>query len=105
MYCYNCGKNVYNGMQHCPYCDVMFDDEILEEMIFANTLKEISSHVPDIPTKKSKTFLVAGNPINITGKEFIFGHVFNYANQLWAIISTQTKKYIDQSCSLTSRSI
>jgi hypothetical protein len=75
----------------------MFDDEILEEMIFANTLKEISSHVPDIPTEKSKTFLVAGNPINITGKEFIFGHVFNYANQLWSIISTQTKKYIDQS--------
>lgn len=94
MYCYNCGKEIYKGMQHCPYCNTIFNENILDDVIFCNSLKQISDQSTRIGDNHIKEFNIDQLKVVVKGNDYIFSYVLNFLNGLRCYLKQSLKNYI-----------
>ena len=93
MYCYNCGKSIYNGIKKCPYCEIQIDHSEIDEIIQQNTWAHISERCPTIEKPYSKTFDIGGHSITVSGDYYIFAYISVFINRIQAAIVKEVSEY------------
>ena len=95
MYCYNCGKSIYNGMKKCPYCEIQIDHSEINEMIQQNTWAHISEKCLAIEEPHNKTFDIGGHAITVSGDYYIFAYINVFINRIQNAIVKEVSEYYD----------
>lgn len=97
MYCYNCGKQIYNGMQKCPYCDIMIDKSEISQLVLENTWSEIAEKCPCFSEASEKIFYVDGRKISISGDTYIYASINSFMCNLYNQTYETLSSYYDNS--------
>lgn len=93
MYCYHCGKKIYNKMLHCPYCENDIQD--MSSMLFHNTLDELSLMCPQLDETASIEFSIKGIPtIIITDKLYACCTIRKFCQKLFKNTCDKVSEYI-----------
>ena len=101
MYCYNCGKMIYNGVKKCPCCEMEIDHSEINEIVLQNTWAHISETCPTIEKPHRKIFNIGEKQIIISGDYYIFAYINVFINYLRNQIVGEFSKYYD-SCDFDS---
>ena len=89
--CYKCGHKLYIGVEKCPYCNTIIDKQIIADLAFENTLKEISKNCPTIPTEHKINFSVDKCIITISNDVFIMAYINQFVSNIQRKITEQIK--------------
>ena len=97
MYCYNCGQKINNSILTCPYCDHLFDQDLLDEALFSRTIRTIANECTVIPKPYRKTFSIAESEIALSDDAYVYGYVNRFVNKLERQFKADLKNYIHTS--------
>lgn len=75
MYCYNCGQRLNNSILTCPYCNNLFDQNKLDEVLFNRTIDAISEKCTVIPNPYKKSFYLAEAEIVLENEMYLYGYI------------------------------
>lgn len=93
MYCYNCGKNIYNGMKKCPCCETEIDHAEITEIIQQNTWAHIAERCPAIEKPHSKTFNIGEHKVTVSGDHYVFAYINVFIKGLQKTIRKEVSEY------------
>lgn len=82
MYCYNCGKKIYNGMGKCPYCDVAIKSSDVSDLLLENTWAEIARKCPEMSLSRTATFDICGEHITLSKDYYVLAQINSFINRL-----------------------
>lgn len=97
MYCYNCGQKINNAILKCPYCEITFDQNKLDKVIFDKTIDTITNKCEVIPHPYTKTFHIADHNIVISDDLYLFSYINRFVNTLQNDFKKNLKDYIHSS--------
>lgn len=81
-------------MQHCPYCNIVFDENLLDDVMFVNSLRQLSDSMPKLSGNETKEFYIDQLKVVIKGNNYIFSYILNFLGGLRNYLKSSIRNYI-----------